>query len=231
MRATLRLFARVKAGKYLENFAPTGLTGLTTHPSPRPTLIYLYTSTLEKLKQIPESSVYRQSTEALTRQRLNIVDAVKPAGFDAWLQKAQAVVAENPEAFRSARRPDGSYAALQKVEVENPDGKDFDGETYPEQTEGAYLNEEEMRARINLIQEEIRQKNETQVKWDPEPPLEASQYVFLKLRPLSWDGLTITYRIAEIENQIGAGLIEEVIQVAQDELKLVDEMVKHKVYV
>lgn len=40
-----------------------------------------------------------------------------------------------------------------------------------------------------------------------------------------------TYRIAEIENQIGAGLIEEVIQVAQDELKLVDEMAKNKVYV
>lgn len=36
-------------------------------------------------------------------------------------------------------------------------------------------------------------------------------------------------RVSEIENQIGAGLIEEVIQVAQGELKLVDEMAKHKV--
>ena len=36
-------------------------------------------------------------------------------------------------------------------------------------------------------------------------------------------------RISEIENQIGAGLIEEVIQVAQGELQLVDEMLKSKV--
>ena len=36
-------------------------------------------------------------------------------------------------------------------------------------------------------------------------------------------------RIAELENQIGAGLIEEVIQVAEGELKLVDVMAKSKV--
>ena len=36
-------------------------------------------------------------------------------------------------------------------------------------------------------------------------------------------------RISEIEQQIGAGLIEEVIQVAEGELKLVDEMAKSQV--
>jgi hypothetical protein len=36
-------------------------------------------------------------------------------------------------------------------------------------------------------------------------------------------------RIAEIENKIGAGLIEEVIQVAEGELKLVDAMTQSKV--
>jgi NADH dehydrogenase (ubiquinone) 1 alpha subcomplex subunit 5 len=36
-------------------------------------------------------------------------------------------------------------------------------------------------------------------------------------------------RISEVESQIGAGLIEEVIQVAEGEHKLVDEMVKAKV--
>lgn len=35
----------------------------------------------------------------------------------------------------------------------------------------------------------------------------------------------------DIENQIGGGLIEEVIQVAEGELKLVDEMFKAKVLV
>lgn len=36
-------------------------------------------------------------------------------------------------------------------------------------------------------------------------------------------------RIAEIENKIGAGLIEEVIQVAEGELSLVDELAKAQV--
>lgn len=36
-------------------------------------------------------------------------------------------------------------------------------------------------------------------------------------------------RISELENKIGAGLIEEVVQVAEGELKLVDTMVKAKV--
>lgn len=36
-------------------------------------------------------------------------------------------------------------------------------------------------------------------------------------------------RINELESKLGAGLIEEVIQVAEGELKLVDEMIAAKV--
>jgi NADH dehydrogenase (ubiquinone) 1 alpha subcomplex subunit 5 len=43
-------------------------------------------------------------------------------------------------------------------------------------------------------------------------------------------GLT-WYRISDLETKIGAGLIEEVIQVAEGEMKLVDVMAKSKVYV
>lgn len=38
----------------------------------------------------------------------------------------------------------------------------------------------------------------------------------------------ISNRIIEVENKIGAGLIEEVVQVAQGELKLVDQMTDNK---
>jgi NADH dehydrogenase (ubiquinone) 1 alpha subcomplex subunit 5 len=38
----------------------------------------------------------------------------------------------------------------------------------------------------------------------------------------------IPYRVGELENKIGAGLIEEVIQVAEGELKLVDVMFQSK---
>lgn len=37
------------------------------------------------------------------------------------------------------------------------------------------------------------------------------------------------FRVEELENKIGAGLIEEVIQVAEGELKLVDTMIEHRV--
>ncbi|KAL8677979.1 MAG: hypothetical protein Q9186_005645 [Xanthomendoza sp. 1 TL-2023] len=47
------------------------------------------------------------------------------------------------------------------------------------------------------------------VHWENEPPLEASQ-------------------VAEIEDQIGAGLIEEIIQVAEGENALVDTMLESK---
>lgn len=54
----------------------TGLTGLYTHPNPRPALISLYNHTLKVLeKKYPQESVYRQSVEALTKNRLAIVEA------------------------------------------------------------------------------------------------------------------------------------------------------------
>lgn len=44
-------------------------------------------------------------------------------------------------------------------------------------------------------------------------------------------GLIKSGRIEEIENKIGAGLIEEVIQVATGELQLVNVMLQARVYV
>jgi len=51
----------------------TGLTGLTVHPNPLPELTKAYESTLHLLSTIPETSVYRQGVEALTRNKLKIV--------------------------------------------------------------------------------------------------------------------------------------------------------------
>lgn len=53
---------------------PTGLTGIYQHPNPRPALIALYNHTLTVLdKKFPKESVYKQSVEALTKNRLKIV--------------------------------------------------------------------------------------------------------------------------------------------------------------
>ncbi|RCK62658.1 NADH dehydrogenase [ubiquinone] 1 alpha subcomplex subunit 5 [Candida viswanathii] len=61
----------VRAGEGL----PTGLAGLYKHPNPRPALVALYSETLKVLNdKFPSDSVYRQSVETLTKNRLNIVE-------------------------------------------------------------------------------------------------------------------------------------------------------------
>jgi NADH dehydrogenase (ubiquinone) 1 alpha subcomplex subunit 5 len=54
----------------------TGVTGLAVHPNPLPQLIKTYESTISALSSIPQTSVYRQGTEALTRHKLSVVQAV-----------------------------------------------------------------------------------------------------------------------------------------------------------
>lgn len=105
MRGTLRLFASVKPVRYLEAGAPTGLTGLRTNASPRSTLLYLYHRTLDKLADIPETSLYRQSVEAVTKHRLALVQATKPDGYDAWAAKAKATIEQHPEQFTDNIQP------------------------------------------------------------------------------------------------------------------------------
>merc|ERR1712137_405561 len=100
MRSALRLFATLRSTQYLEPGTPTGLAGLLTANSPRSQLLYLYNSTLEKLKQFPEHSVYRQSTEALTRHRMNIIESVRPEGLDAWQSRVAHLVEDHPAAFK-----------------------------------------------------------------------------------------------------------------------------------
>ncbi|CAG8307272.1 unnamed protein product [Penicillium salamii] len=219
MRSTLRLLANVKP-RYLEPFAPTGLTGLFTHPSPRPTLIYLYSTTLQKLQAFPESSAYRQSVEALSRNRLQIVESQKPAGFDAWLERVRKTVGAEPERFAKVSRTEGAFthaAAQQKDGSDVARGEEWDGEGPPVPSGGPRTPQEQAEwAQIMAEASETTEKAEhdfyhQEMKWESEPALNADQ-------------------ISEIEQKIGAGLIEEVIQVAESELKLVDELAKAKVW-
>ncbi|KAJ5747523.1 uncharacterized protein N7511_009219 [Penicillium nucicola] len=220
MRSTLRLLANVKP-RYLEPFAPTGLTGLFTHPSPRPTLIYLYSTTLQKLQTFPESSAYRQSVEALTRHRLQIVESQKPAGFDAWLERVRKTLAAEPERFAKLQRADGSFthvAAQHRDGSDDPRGAEWDGEELTPTTEGPARTPQQEAEWHKIMAEasETTEKAESdfyneEMKWESEPALDVDQ-------------------ISLIESQIGSGLIEEVIQVAEAELKLVDELAKAKVW-
>ena len=238
MRATTRLLARVKPGRFLEPGNPTGLTGLFTHPSPRSTLIATYGATLDKLKKLPEHSVYRQSAEAITRHRLNIIESVKPEGYDAWAQRMAEKIEADPDIFSSLGRNasvteihGGTMISTVIPEEEDDREIEWDGEPIQNTLEGVRTPDE--RASQKLLAQDGPLLGKETITLEPEPPLEATQYVqnsspqesSVKLRTL------ISYRIHDVETQIGGGLIEEVIQVAEGELKLVDTMTQSKVLV
>ncbi|KAL9128551.1 MAG: hypothetical protein Q9217_002784 [Psora testacea] len=183
MRATFRLLANVKprTGRYLEPGNPTGLTGLFTHPSPRSTLLYLYGSTLDKLKSLPEHSVYRQSTEALTKHRMGIVESIKPAGWEEWSKRATEKVEKHPEIFRPGKSRHLYGEAGGGVFVETQDQQDddedreWDGEQNAATLEGTRDSDE---GRMNSsMATRAKPDQGDPVRWEPEPPLEASQYV------------------------------------------------------
>ncbi|ERS97926.1 NADH dehydrogenase (ubiquinone) 1 alpha subcomplex 5 [Sporothrix schenckii 1099-18] len=223
MRTSLRLLAGVKPGRYLQNGAQTGLAGLYTHDTPRSTLLFLYSTTLDKLKAAPEQSVYRQSVEAITKHRMAIVQSVKPEGYDAWLARAQKTVAENPEHFGSVAKLGVDGEATWRVEKNGrtfiiqdvPDAvdqrlKEWDGEQNEgAEREGVRTLEERADQALSASRQSLEEVSS--VTWEPEPQLTADQ-------------------IEEVEAKIGAGLIEEVIHVAEGEARLVDVMIKAKVW-
>ena len=218
MRSTTRLLASVqRSSKFLEPYAPTGLTGLLTHPSPRGTLLYLYSSTLEKLKEFPEHSVYRQSAEALTKHRMAILESIKPAGLEEWQKRVQPVVEKHPEAFRKvpvSTNP-SEFNIVWKVHharVQPPNAKEEDPfKTTPPQQEGPRSAAERRFQGHQLAQDDFA-KAAALPDVEDEPALTAAQ-------------------IGEIETKIGAGLIEEIIQVAEGEKVLAEELYKSQVYV
>lgn len=191
MRRTLRQLAAVKPSRFLEPGTPTGLAGLLTHPSPRGTLIYTYSRTLDGLKQLPESSLYRQSTEAITNHRLKIVTSVVPEGHEAWKQKTEALVKEHPEVFTTPeggvphdeekhvkKTADGKVFMITKPDpVFNEVETEWDNEenTGPE-LEGTRTKEE--RAGQGTWGGERPGSDEKTVTLDPEPPLSVEQYVY-----------------------------------------------------
>ncbi|OQV10991.1 ETC complex I subunit conserved domain-containing protein [Cladophialophora immunda] len=195
MRATSRLFATVRsASKYLEANSPTGLTGLTTHPSPRPALIYTYRQTLNKLAQLPKSSVYRQSTELSQNS--------------AW---------RSSSTFSKFLNEDGSFGS-EKLHVEPVDNWDGKITRRDAKYEGPNtMAQAETKARA--VSDEVREKD-----------LEDKEGIPPTVEDLEVEPPLTREQIEGIEQKIGAGLIEEVIQVAEGELELVDEMLRHQVW-
>ena len=174
MRVTLRLLASVKSGRYLQPGHPTGLTGLFNHSSPRSALIYIYGSTLERLKTLPEHSVYRQSTEAITKHRLQIIQSIKPEGYEEWAKRAAETLEKYPEAFK----PGGRYqyrSIGEEPYVSLRNGGQYESENENENERPAYPERVEPPAGAPGEMTEMRDIP----GWEGQPPLEASQYVYI----------------------------------------------------
>ena len=184
MRAASRLLTSVKPGQFLEAGSPTGLTGLLTHNSPRSALLYLYNSTLDKLQHVPESSVYRQSTEALTRHRLKIIEAAKPPGWDEWSAKIQDQIAADPKGFNAKQTSAGTMLYVAPREDIDPKtmASEWDGEhvgkAFPEgiRTQAA---RHVFIAQLAGTKDYDPERANTKLQLDEEPPLTADVYVAL----------------------------------------------------
>ncbi|KAL8994141.1 MAG: hypothetical protein Q9169_005817 [Polycauliona sp. 2 TL-2023] len=219
MKSTSRLFAVVKSERFLTPGNPTGLTGLLTHPAPRSQLIYIYSSTLDKLSKIPEHSVYRQSTEAITKQRLSIIKGFKPPGYEEWEQRAKQKIQEHPNVFGKDAEPSSVFMSAQLTQEKDQRELQWDNRKQPAGLEGTRTAEERTHA-SGVATKAAYNPEADLVQWEQEPPLEASQR--------EKTALIDVIRIGEIEDQIGAGLIEEIIQVAEGESQLVDTILEAK---
>lgn len=182
MRLASRLLANVKPARFLEAGNPTGLTGLPTHAAPRSTLLYLYSATLDKLKAIPDHSVYRQSVERIIQHRMGIVDAIKPQGYDDWAERAKKMVQEHPEIFDSktpgphslSQHGGQTFVTTQQKAEQDERLEEWDGEEVTAGTlEGPRFAEE--RASQKFIAQKDYLIDQKAVQWEPEPQLEASQ--------------------------------------------------------
>lgn len=174
------MLASVKPERFLEAGNPTGLTGLFTHPAPRSTLLYLYTATLEKLKAIPEHSIYRQSTEALTKHRYNIVDSIKPPGYDEWTKRAEEKFTKNRHLLSDqSRGPHHLETTGESLFVVTEEPEETDERFIEWDGEKPKPPRSDSRAGTgnHNIQHLPNRSNRDEIDWELEPPLEASQCV------------------------------------------------------
>ncbi|KAL8822871.1 MAG: hypothetical protein Q9170_008383, partial [Blastenia crenularia] len=154
--------------------------------------------------------VYRQSAEAITTHRLRIIEAVKPPGYDAWAERARQFVKERPETFGENVDLGGVLIGAELRREKVVGDVEWDGEKKVPPMLAGSRSEVEKNARLRQIMK-ARSLGPELKGWETEPALEAGQ-------------------IADIEEKIGGGLIEEVIQVAEGEHQLVDVMLESKAW-
>ena len=126
----------------------------------------------------------------MTRHRLAIVEGIKPAGYDEWASRTRQLVDEHPDVFSTpeggvehdggkhvkSTRDGRSFVTTKQTQEPDERLQEWDGEKVeaPE-PEGTVSSAE--RASQALLGRARPGSDEKQIAWEPEPALEASQYV------------------------------------------------------
>ncbi|KAI9718663.1 MAG: hypothetical protein M1828_006598 [Chrysothrix sp. TS-e1954] len=222
MRASRRLLTTTRdvSTSFNDGVVRTGLTGLLSHPYPRPHLLSVYNDTLDKLAKFPETSVYRQSVEALTKHRRNLVQSTKPQGYDEWKQRAAAQIEKNPRLLEKR----GSQGDIMK-QLER--GYRYHYSTTVDERVAEWDEDDVVEARMEgPLEEEMRANQAMEFGAGREP--EASRP---EDRPrLEKEPQLSSEQINDLEGKLNSGLIEEVVVVAERELALVDTMRENEVW-
>lgn len=261
MHLTLRFLAEAGTQR-LVPFSTTGITGVLTHPNPRPALIAVYNHTLTVLSRLPPHSVYRQSTENLTRHRLAIVESVKPEGWEEFqarlkVEKERLGLQNNDTAFELKVIGKQFREVARGVVTQNPVMKEFlqkeldrwEMGPAPEdtpQTVGAalptpkvYIEDPSGGGEIpDMVRSEALEEEHPTLEvyiQDPagsgEIPPDIARSVALEGVPLLPEEPPLyAEQVTELEEKLGAGLIEEVIDQGWMELTLVKEMEEAKIW-
>lgn len=168
---------------------------------------------------MPEHSVYKKSTEALTRHRMRIVEGIKPAGLQEWQQRVASLVDAHPDAFKRVKTMEGKSDSEFNIVYREPPPQDAFGEDLDARVNAEFKKpgiaagaefQEEVQTRGKELQRDYVAEEASRIHIEAEPSLSMEQ-------------------IGEVEQKIGAGLIEEVIQVAQGEKELAEKMEECKV--
>lgn len=183
MRAARQLLATLARGEgsYLTPRQPTGLTGVLTHPSPRPHLIYIYNETLRALAGLPEHSAYRQATEALTKHRLSIIEGTVPDGLNEWRARMSASIDQHQGWVRrlAQEMASGRGYLPQRVEEKDERNVEWDGDVGVQRAEGPRSQDPDSPASDQAREFggglEVGEQGKQNVVLEDEPPLTADQ--------------------------------------------------------
>lgn len=125
--------------------------------------------------------------EALTKQRLSIVEAAKPEGYDQWLERVRKQIEASPAAYSKFMNEDGSLGSekLWVEEIDNWDGKVTRRDAHPEGANTLAQAEKKAAAVSAELQAMEKEDKEgvlpTVEDLEVEPPLTRDQYVLAHL--------------------------------------------------